>query len=308
MPFFSVIIPLYNKENFIENTINSVLNQSFIDFELIIINDGSTDNSEAKIMQFKDARIRYYVKENEGVSIARNLGITTAQAEYITFIDADDYWYPNFLQEMFDTINRFSEQKVFSAAKEIETKKNIFPAQYSIKKKADCQIVNYFDASHKESIIWTSSAVFHKSVFKEAGVFDTEIKIGEDTDLWIRIGLKYPVVFNWTILARYIFDKQSVSRNHHYIFEEKSFLKYAIEEKENKSLKKFLDLNRFTVAIKNKLNDNPENFRKTFSQINHENLSLKKRILLHLPAPLLEILITIKVYLADIGLGKSVFK
>ena len=64
MTFFSVIIPLYNKENFIENTLKSVLNQSFIDFEVIIVNDGSTDTSEKKVLQFNDSRIRYFLKEN----------------------------------------------------------------------------------------------------------------------------------------------------------------------------------------------------------------------------------------------------
>lgn len=70
MPFFSVIIPLYNKENFIENTLKSVLNQKFTDFEIIIVNDGSTDKSEEKLLRFKDSRIQYFCKENEGVSIA----------------------------------------------------------------------------------------------------------------------------------------------------------------------------------------------------------------------------------------------
>lgn len=308
MPFFSVIIPVYNKENFIENTIKSVLNQTFTDFEIILINDGSTDQSEAKIRSFKADQIRCINKENEGVSIARNIGITAAKSDYITFLDADDYWYPNFLQEMFQSINRFSEQKVFAAAKEIETQKNIFPAQYSIPKKQDNPIVNYFDSSRKESVIWTSCAVFHKSVFKEIGVFDPQIKIGEDTDLWIRIGLKYPVVFNRTILARYIFDKQGVSRDRNYIFEEKCFLKYAAEEKVNKSLHQFLDLIRFTVAIKSKLNNDTINFNKTCQQINPENLNLKKRILLHLPAFMLRNLVSLKSFLANVGLGNSVFK
>ena len=107
MPFFSIIIPVYNKETFLENTIKSVLQQSFTDFELIIINDGSTDNSESKIKSFSDPRITYLKKENGGVSTARNLGIEMAAASYITFIDADDYWYPNFLEEMVSSIEQF---------------------------------------------------------------------------------------------------------------------------------------------------------------------------------------------------------
>src|SRR3970040_1764287 len=101
MPFFSVIIPVFNKEKFIEVTLKSVLNQTFIDFEILIINDGSTDNSAQLIKGFDDPRIRYYYKENSGVSSARNDGIEKTQSNYISFIDADDYWYPDFLEEMY---------------------------------------------------------------------------------------------------------------------------------------------------------------------------------------------------------------
>ena len=75
MPFFSIIIPLYNKEKFIENTLKSVLQQSFTDYEVLIVNDGSTDASEAKIFAFNDSRIQYFYKDNEGASEARNYGI-----------------------------------------------------------------------------------------------------------------------------------------------------------------------------------------------------------------------------------------
>ncbi len=204
MPFFSIIIPLFNKENFIENTLESVLKQSFSDFEVLIINDGSTDTSEEKALAFKDERIKYYLKKNGGVSSARNFGIEKAQSEYITFIDADDFWYPNFLEEMNNAIGRFPELKVFSAAIEVETSKKVIPSSYSIIKTGDFEIVNYFQASSKESVIWTSCAVFHKSIFEITGVFDPKIQISEDTDLWIRIGIHYPILFSWKILARYV--------------------------------------------------------------------------------------------------------
>ena len=144
MSFFSIIIPLYNKEKFIESTLKSVFDQYFTDFEILIVNDGSTDLSEEKAKQFADPRIRYFLKENGGASSARNYGIEKAQSNYITFLDADDYWYPTFLQEMCEKINRFPKQKVFSAAIEIETSKKTIPAVYSIEKTNDFEIVNYF--------------------------------------------------------------------------------------------------------------------------------------------------------------------
>lgn len=308
MPFFSVIISLYNKENFIENTLKSVLNQSFIDFEVLIINDGSTDQSEEKLLKFNDARIHYFHKENGGVSAARNCGIEKATSDYITFIDADDYWYPNFLQEMFENIRRFHELKVFSAAIEVETSKKIIPSSYSIIKTANCEIVNYFEASQKESVICTSCAVFHKTVFTTVGEFDIQLKSGEDTDLWIRIGLMYPVLFSWKILARYVYDANSLGKNHQTYIDSLDFSKYATLEKTNPNLKKFLDLNRFSISIKSKIIGNNERFLLFYKAINLKNLSLKKRVILHLPAFLLKPLIDLKIFLANVGLGNAVFK
>ncbi|TRX16587.1 glycosyltransferase family 2 protein [Flavobacterium franklandianum] len=308
MAFFTVIIPLFNKENFIENTLKSVLNQSFIDFEVLIINDGSTDKSEEKVLGFKDARIHYFYKKNSGVSAARNFGIEKAKSDYITFIDADDFWYPNFLQEMFENIDRFPELKVFSAAIEVETSKKIIPSTYSIVKTGDCEIVNYFEASSKETVICTSCAVFNKSVFEKTGNFDIQLKSGEDTDMWIRIGLIYPILFSWKILARYVYDPKSLTKNHSTTINSFDFSKYTLLEKTNPSLKKFLDLNRFSLAIKSKIVGKKKHFLLFYKAIDLENLSLKKRILLKLPVYILKLLIDLKTLLANFGLGNSVFK
>lgn len=308
MPFFSVIIPLFNKEKFIEATLKSVLCQTFTDFEIIIVNDGSRDGSAEKILQSEDARIRYFFKENGGASSARNYGIEKAQSNYITFIDADDYWYPTFLQEMFENINRFAELKVFSAAIEIETSKNVIPAHYSIVKTNDCEIVNYFTASTKETIICTSCAVFHKSVFDEIGNFDINIKSGQDTDMWIRIGLIYPVLFSWKTLARYVYDTNSLSKNAGFIYEKIDFSKFQELEKTNANLKIFLDLNRFSLAIKCKLLGDYPLFENYYKAINLNHLSLKKRTLLLMPPFILKPLIGLKTVLTESGLGSSVFK
>lgn len=308
MPFFSVIIPLYNKEKFVENTLKSVFSQTFSDFEIIIVNDGSTDQSEQKVQQFQDSRIRYYSKKNEGVSVSRNLGISLAQSNYITFIDADDYWYPDFLETMFQNINRFPEQSVFAAAVEIETSKSVFPAQYSIQKTKDWELVNYFNASSKETVICTSCAVFEKNVFGKTDIFDVAIKSGEDTDLWIRIGLVYPVLFSWKILARYVFDADSLSKDKSYTSTKINFSKFSTLEKTNLDLKKFLDLNRFSLAIKSKLNGDYANFHLFYKAINLKNLTLKKRTLLLLPSFILKKMIDLQQVLANLGLTNSVFK
>ena len=308
MPFFSVIIPVYNKDKFVAKTLKSVLNQSFIDFEIIVVNDGSTDESEHVILNLRDKRIRYFSKKNEGVAAARNFGIEKATADYICFLDADDYWFPNFLETMHQCIQKLPNEKVFACAIEIETGKKVIPAQYSFPQKGDFEVVNFFDASQKEAVLWTSSVCIHKEVFKNCRTFDEHLKISEDTDLWIRIGLQYQVVFIWQILARYVFDENSISRSLHYIFEERFFEKYTAEEKQNPALKKYMDLNRFSSVIKYKLNGDAKNAEKIYAEIDLKNLTGKKKLLLQLPPIVLRILLKLKVFLTNIGLGNSVFR
>jgi len=308
MPFFSVIIPLYNKENFIEKTIQSVLQQSFQDFEIIIINDGSSDRSEEKVLQFSDTRIRYFKKENQGVAIARNLGIEKASSDYICFLDADDYWYPNFLETYHKYIQKFPTQKVFSSAVELEIKNTLLQAEYSIKKTNDFEIIDFFEASNKECILWTSCVVLHKSVLDAIGSFDTNISKGEDTELWIRIGLNYPIFFIWSLVSRYVFDPKSVSRNFDYYLEPYTFEKYAEAEKSNPLLKKYLDFNRYTAVLKCKVQGNKKTSDELLTNIDFNNLTWKKRILIQLPPIVLKLLIQIKFLLAKMGLSRNVFR
>ncbi|MCF6130448.1 glycosyltransferase [Flavobacterium sp. AS60] len=308
MPRFSVIIPVFNKEKFVAKTIKSVLSQTFTDFEIIILNDGSTDKSEQEILSVTNERIHYFFKQNEGVAKARNFGIEKATGEYLCFLDADDYWYDNFLETMNQYIQKLPNEKVFASAIEIETGKKIIRAQYSFQQKGDYEIVNYFEASQKEAVLWTSSVCIHKEVFEKCGTFDEQLKISEDTDLWIRIGLQYQVVFIWSILARYVFDENSISRNLNYIFEDVFFEKYVLEEKKNQALKKYMDLNRFSTVIKHKLNENNEQAQKIYAEIDLKNLNSKKKTLLQLPSIMLKILLKLKVFMTNIGLGNSVFR
>ena len=308
MVFFSIIIPLYNKRNFIKRTIQSVLNQSFADFELLIINDGSTDKSELEVLKFKDPRIILINQNNQGVAAARNEGIKVASGNYICFLDADDLWKPDFLETFKKYSTLLPNQNVFSCLFEIETSDKTFIPKYSIKKTNDFEIVNYFTASFKESVLWTSSAVFKKSVFDAVGIFDVGLKCSEDTDLWIRIGLKYDVVFIWEIVSKYCFDSKSISRNLNYGLENRTYNKYKYLEQTNSNLKKFLDLNRYSQAVKYKILNNKKDFELYKAKITLKNLPLKKQIILFLPTFLLKILVQLKNNLTNLGFGNSVFK
>jgi glycosyltransferase involved in cell wall biosynthesis len=308
MPLFSIVIPVFNKEKFVNKTLQSVLVQTFIDYEIIIVNDGSTDTSETIIKSFKDERINYFFKENEGVGVARNFGIDKAKAEYICFLDADDYWYPTLLETMNQYLQKLPEQKVFACAIEIENKKKSFAAEYSIERKSDFELVNFFEASRKECVLWTSSVTIHKSVFEKVGIFDSNIKKGEDTELWIRIGLQFPIVFIWKVLAKYIYDESSASRNLNYFFDNYTFEKYALEEKQNLKLKQYLDLNRFSAVIKCNLSGDWKTALEIYGAIDLKNLSKKKRILLQLPPIVLKLLLKLQLQLTNLGIGNSVFR
>src|SRR5690606_33115952 len=126
----SVVISVFNKEKYIGETLKSVLAQTFSDFEIVVLNDGSTDNSEAEILKFTDARIRYFSAENQGASAARNFTIKQAKAAYIALMDADDYWYPFYLEEQNRLITAFPEESVFATATEIKRNGKIFKNNY----------------------------------------------------------------------------------------------------------------------------------------------------------------------------------
>ena len=115
MPLISIIVPVYNVESYLKRCIESILNQTFRDFELILVNDGSTDNSEiiCKEYALKDERIKYFYQRNKGVSEARNKGIDNSSGEYIQFIDSDDYVDENFLEIVVNRFKRDNSDIVF---------------------------------------------------------------------------------------------------------------------------------------------------------------------------------------------------
>ena len=117
---FSIVIPLYNKENLIEYSIRSILSQTFQDFEIIVVNDGSTDNSVSIAESVMDSRIRIINQTNAGVSAARNRGIKEARYNLIAFMDADDEWKPDYLDTQYRLIQKYPECSVFACNYEFQ--------------------------------------------------------------------------------------------------------------------------------------------------------------------------------------------
>ncbi len=198
----SVVIPIYNKALYIEKAINSVLSQSYKDYELIIVNDGSTDGSldvVEKIIENISTRIDIKVvnQENSGVSAARNRGVELAKGEYIAFLDADDWWDEDYLQKMYQLIVDYPNATLYgSSYKIVKHKKSKVP---NIGLPTDFQsgIINYFAAYAKTLVmpLSTSATIIKKSIFEELGGFNTNISLGEDFELWVRVALMYDVAY-----------------------------------------------------------------------------------------------------------------
>ena len=175
MPFFTVILPLYNKEKFVENTLKSILNQTFTDYEVLIVNDCSTDESVEIIKPYLSESIKLLEHSvNKGLSASRNTGIKNAKTNYITFLDADDLWKPTFLETIYQLITNFPEAKIFGTnyeevySNKIATPTN-FPVGTALK---NSQIMDFFKYNLGQGIYNHGSVCFHKSVYEKAGLYD----------------------------------------------------------------------------------------------------------------------------------------
>lgn len=309
-PRFSVVISVFNKESFIGKTIESVLNQTVQDFEIVVVNDCSTDESEKEVLNIDDNRITYFkLSENQGAGAARNKGLSLATGKYIALLDGDDLWYPNYLSEIESLIFKFPTHKVFATAIDIEEHDGIRPSSYSffnIDNERQLSL-DYFTSSFKNTLLTSSSTVIEQSVFEEIGTYDASIKSGQDTDLWIRVGLAYEVAFSTVPCARYLHTPQSLYKGIRSVNDRPTFEKYMPYEKGNPGLKKFLDLNRFSLAIRAKIWNEDSEAQKFIQQIDLNNLNPKQRKLLHRSGNQLKILFKTKKILEKLGLRLSAF-
>jgi glycosyltransferase involved in cell wall biosynthesis len=186
-PEFSVIIPLYNKEKSIGSTIESVLNQNYSNFELIIVNDGSTDNSIKIVQSFLDTRIKIFNKANGGVSSARNYGIEKSQCQFVIFLDADDLWFPDCLEEFANLIRDFPKADVFCTNYNMSGKNLVgSDRRYYINDYYHSSA--FFLAKWSVPLMITGCVLIHKNCLKKVGYFNTKITHGEDIDIWERLG------------------------------------------------------------------------------------------------------------------------
>jgi hypothetical protein len=206
-------------------------------------------------------------------------------------------------------LTEFPNESVFATATEIKRNRKTFKNSYSTQTFGkDSILVDYFQASQLDSVLLSISTVLKKTIFENVGWYDPKIKSGEDTDLYVRIGLKYKVVFSPKVCATYIIRKNSLFQSVKNLEEKANFEAYEIFEKDNPALKKFLDLNRYSLCILAKLEGNKEAFQKNFQKIDQENLSKKQQFLLRQNKTILKYLSKTKDNLEKLGLRLGTFK
>ena len=201
MPKVSVIIPTYNRAELLKEALNSVFAQTFQDYEVIVVDDGSTDNTKDVVSFYRD-KVKYYYKTNGGPASARNMGIINSAARYLAFIDSDDLWLPqrlelgvSRLEAKIDTALVFSDMKyiVNGVVSDNNTYfKRYLPARGEVLERLCLQ-----------DFIPTSTVILKKECLCETGYFDEALRVCEDYDLWLRIASRYKVEYIDQPLACY---------------------------------------------------------------------------------------------------------
>lgn len=216
MPYFSIIIPLYNKAQYVRKALESVLGQTYTDYECIIIDDGSTDGS-AEIVQCimhnaqctMGEKIRLLSQQNQGVAVARNNAVREAKGAYLCFLDADDWWEPTFLEEMARHIARYPDAGLY-ATNYVYYK----PGKTHVALDLPTGYIDYPKAYLQSAAmpVWTGAVAMPRRVFEETGGFPAGVRLGEDFLLWAKTAMRYPVAFLNKPLAYYNNDVPATLR------------------------------------------------------------------------------------------------
>ncbi|MBZ0329197.1 glycosyltransferase family 2 protein [Halomonas sp. ANAO-440] len=209
---FSVIIPVHNKEEYVVAAIDSVLAQSFNDFELILIDDCSSDRSARLIEPYKSDKVRIFYRDTPGPGgyAARNLGVEKAKYQWITFLDADDVWYSNHLETACELIKKYQGVEFFSFSREKIYKNQRTGFFHPIEEMLECDAA--LKRYSRKDIFHTNAVVIGKDLFITAGGFPAgQCKRGGDSDLWLRLLLSCDsVVVSPVVSSCYVLDNSGV--------------------------------------------------------------------------------------------------
>ena len=184
----TVIIPTYNRDHMIADAIESVLNQQFTHYELIVVDDGSTDETPAVLAKYSPA-IKVIRQDNQGVSVARNRGIQASRADLIAFLDSDDLWQTQKLARQFEFFQKNPDAFICQTEEIwIRNGKRVNPKNRHRKPSG-----NIFEPSLELCLVSPSAVMMRKALFQQVGMFDETLPACEDYDLWLRVACRFPV-------------------------------------------------------------------------------------------------------------------
>jgi glycosyltransferase involved in cell wall biosynthesis len=209
-PLVSIITPIYNGKQYISETIKSALAQTYKNFELLLINDGSTDNSAEIIRSyFNDERIIYIEQKNSGVASARNTAIRVAKGKYIGFLDQDDLWHKNKLEEQVAILENDENIALIHSKQDfIDSQGNEINFNWIIGGTGDC----FADIFIKNKIA-VLTVLIRKTILDEIGLFNEQLSGADDYEMWLRVTLRHPIKYLDIPLATYRFHDNNISKN-----------------------------------------------------------------------------------------------
>lgn len=298
MPHFSVIMPLYNKAPYVRKAVESVVGQTYDDWELIVVDDCSTDGSAAVAEQVVDSRIRIVrLGENGGVGAARNHGVALSEAPLVCFLDADDWWDPTFLEEMAGLTERHPDAGIYGTGYCIvkNGKKRVAPIGVD-EGFAEGEI-NYCQVYARTLCMPLTSITvcMPRTVFDEAGGFPTDVRLGEDFLLWVRVALTHKAVLLNRPLANYNQDVAVAFRGTHHLHPPERNMMWHLDEwsafeTSNTDYKQLVD-NLRTYSLMNYLLDRRyrEAARKELAKVDWSHQPAKTRRLYRCPVGLLKL-------------------
>ena len=307
MSYFSVCIPLYNKANFIAETLRSVTYQHFSDIEIVVCDDGSTDESAKKVEQFNDNRIKLIKQENQGASAARNRAIKESTGEYIAFLDADDLWYPEHLTHLHYLINHYQQAKLYATNYEIQMCGDRKRLAFFSNRLNIGIIKDYFLASLSDMVMTCYNSAVHRSVFDDIGYFNPAYRSGQDVDFSIKANLKFKLAYHNQVSVTYCRETENnLAKSKHNQDRLHYIQAYDEAAKENESLARYLAVNRFGLIMKSKQADD-EIWKEALAQLKPEYLNTKQRWLIKLNAYQIKNIKKVQDFLISKGIYLSPF-
>lgn len=204
----SVVIPTFNSEQYISECIDSVLDQTHHNLEIIIVDDGSTDNTVNIVSDYKSDKIKFFSQINSGSAAARNYGVLQATGIWLAFIDSDDIWLPEKLQKQLE----FCSNQLWSHT-DLYFLGDVYPEHTRTTQFTEKHSGMIFENLLVENSIATSCVLIKKEIFEEFGGFNTNYRALQDWDLWLRVSAKYEVCYHDEPLVYYRVHSGSVSRN-----------------------------------------------------------------------------------------------